>query len=123
MFAIMRPAPDAGPERYRIFPAEDERILRSVRKIVRGLSRYHNLSPVVADGQVFADVQREEIPEQTLAGFEIGTTDSDICAYAFLSLGGVDGMLSAWVLQFFGRTNFLAMICADEQTRITKFGK
>lgn len=123
VFAIMRPASDVGHDRYRIFPADDGRVLRSVRKIVRGLSRYHNLPPLVAeDDQVFADVQRENIPEGALESFTRGVTDPEICKYGFLLLDGIEGMHSAWILQFFGRTNFVATICIDAEARIRTFG-
>lgn len=119
VFAVMRPAPDAGPERWRIFPADDPRVMASIRKIVRGLCRYHDLHYPVADGQVFADVQRGKIPEIAL---KIGSTDPEVCRYGFLPLNGEEGMLSAWVLQFYGRTNFVAVVCANEEVRARTFG-
>jgi len=56
-----------GTERWVIYPARDERILRVVRKVVRGLAYYHRLGPVVSDERVFTDVLRYPIPTALLA--------------------------------------------------------
>lgn len=56
VFAIMRPVP--GSTNYMIYPADDPRVLKSVRKIARGLARHHGLPWPVDDAQVVADVLR-----------------------------------------------------------------
>ncbi|WP_149906563.1 hypothetical protein [Mesorhizobium sp. SARCC-RB16n] len=88
IFDLMQPAPDVGPNRYRIFPADDPRILQIVRKIIRGLSRHHELAYPLSDGQVFADVMRQTIPEEILAAMEHKEAEPDVLQYGYLRLAG-----------------------------------
>ena len=43
----------SGTERWTIYPARDERVLRVVRKVVRGLAYYHWLGPITSDQGVW----------------------------------------------------------------------
>lgn len=117
LFNLMRPAPDIGPNLYRIYPAEDPRVLRIIRKIIRGLSRYHELTGPVSDGQVFADVLRQPIPQEIVAAMEHKTAEPDILEYGYLCLDEPPGLLSAWFLRFYERTSFLGLVFADEAAR------
>src|SRR6266849_3005008 len=56
------PAPQVGPGRYMVFPATDERVLRVLRKVVRGLSHYHRIETAVSDNRVTIDVLKYAIP-------------------------------------------------------------
>ena len=48
LYQLLKPTCVDDQERYRVFPAEDDRILRIVRKIVRGLCYHHKvLYPVM----------------------------------------------------------------------------
>lgn len=114
---IMRPAPDAGPDRYRIFPADDARILGTVRKVIRGLSRHHELAYPVSDGQVFADVLRQPLPEEMVAAMTYASAEPDVLEYGYLALNDTPGLLSAWLLRFYRRTSFIALVHADDSAR------
>jgi len=47
LFEIIRAVQTKEGERWMVFPGEDERVLRVVRKVIRGLCHYHKiLSPV-----------------------------------------------------------------------------
>src|SRR5688572_29218034 len=105
----MRPAPDAGPDRHRIYPAHDPRILSSIRKIIRGLSRHHKLNYPIRDDQVFADVQRLPIGDDPFAAMEHRSAEPDVLEYAYLHGNDVDGLLSGWWLRFFQRTSFIGL--------------
>ncbi|TIQ35490.1 MAG: hypothetical protein E5X48_14075 [Mesorhizobium sp.] len=122
IFDLMRPAPDVGPNRYRIFPAEDPRILQTVRKIIRGLSRHHGLAYPLSDGQVFADVMRQTIPEEILAAMEHNAAEPDVLEYGYLSLDEPHGLSSAWFLRFFQRTTFIGFVFASEAARQQHMG-
>ncbi len=117
LLKIMRPAPDAGPNRYRIFPADDTRILGTVRKVIRGLSRYHELAYPVSDGQVFADVMRQPISAEIVAAMEHKSAEPDVLEYGFLPLKETPGLLSIWMLRFYQRTSFIGLVFADEAAR------
>ncbi|MER8506354.1 MULTISPECIES: hypothetical protein [unclassified Mesorhizobium] len=110
LFALMKPAPDAGPDRYRIYPADDERILRIVRKVVRGLSKHHGLPSPIKDHQVFADVMRFAIPGEILGAMHFESAEPDIFDYRYLLLSEPSYTQSIWVLRFFQRTSFVAMV-------------
>ncbi|TIP85011.1 MAG: hypothetical protein E5X63_16290 [Mesorhizobium sp.] len=121
VFKLMRPAPDAGPNRYRIFPADDARVLRIVRKIVRGLSRHHELAYPVSDGRVFADVLRQPMPDEMVAEMKQHAAESDVLEYGFLPIADTPGLISAWLLRFYQRTSFVSLIFADEEARQTLY--
>src|SRR5687767_8123009 len=53
LVSMMKPV--EGTQEYKVFPAEDPRVLRVVRKIIRGLS-YHHEGMVVPDDTVWADI-------------------------------------------------------------------
>lgn len=117
VFQLMRPAHDVGPDQYRIYPADDPRILRIVRKIVRGLAHHHKVHDVVLDGQVFADVMRFPFPAEIAEIMVPNSADPDILEYNYLTLTEPPGMLSAWSLRFYRRTSFVAFVFEDEAAR------
>ncbi len=43
-------------QRYIVYPGQDARITRVIRKIVRGLSYHHGLPMPVYDEQIWVDV-------------------------------------------------------------------
>ena len=57
--SLLRPVVVDGQPRHMIYPAQDPRVLRVVRKVVRGLSYHHELWAPVSDGRVWADVMRQ----------------------------------------------------------------
>ena len=54
LLSIMEEAQVRGVVRHKIFPARDPRVLRVVRKIVRGLVYHHGLGAAVPDTAVWA---------------------------------------------------------------------
>jgi hypothetical protein len=96
-------------ERHMIYPAKDERVLRCVRKIVRGLCHHHGLGSPVYDGQVLADIQRFEVPPQFLAEMTHAHVEEDVLQYRY---GVVDepDIHSGWLLTFFGRAPFFCIV-------------
>lgn len=115
VFKIMRPAPDAGLDQYRIFPAEDDRVLRIIRKIIRGLSHHHGLGSALKDGQVFADVMRYAVPEDVIAAMSHFAAEPDVLQYGVLSLTSQPGVASVWLLRFFRRTSFVGFVYESEE--------
>lgn len=114
IFDLMRPAPDVGPDQYRIFPADDPRVLRIVRKIIRGLSRHHELTYPLSDGRVFADVMRQPIPEEIVSAMEHRSAEPDVLQYGYLSLSEPPDLVSAWLLRFYQRTTFIGVVFHNE---------
>jgi hypothetical protein len=50
-----------------IYPGRDDRVLRVIRKIVRGLSHHHSVESAISDDRVWANVLTYRIPSE-LAG-------------------------------------------------------
>jgi hypothetical protein len=104
-------------ERHMIYPARDERVLRIVRKIVRGLCHHHGLLSPVHDEQVLANIQRFEVPPQFLAEMTSAHAEEDVLQYRF---GVVDEpeIHSGWLLNFYGRTQFLCIVFRSLNARV-----
>ena len=105
-----------GAERWKIYPGRDARILRVVRKIVRGLSYYHKLGLVPSDNQVWTDVLKDRIPDELLASVEFRHREPDIFQYWFEPYD--DGELrSIWHLKFYERLSFIALVEHKQETQ------
>ncbi len=109
LFHQLVPTKVDGKGRHMIYPGNDDRVLRIVRKIVRGLSYHHDLTSPVCENQVFADVQKYIVPPELEEIMEYHHRDSDIFEYKFAVLNQV-GIDSAWLLTFFQRRTFLAAV-------------
>src|SRR5262249_3265782 len=75
LVAEMVPTAD---NRHMVYPARDERVMRIVRKVARGLCHHHGLRSPVPDGEVWADHHRYEIPPAFLAEMMVGHVEEDI---------------------------------------------
>jgi hypothetical protein len=88
--------------------------MRVVRKIVRGLCYHHVMSPV-ADHQVRADVLKYVVPQQFLDEMKHHHREADIVEYSFQVLNEPE-ISSAWLLTFFERRKFIAIVSPPEHT-------
>ena len=98
-------------ERHMIYPAKDERVLRIVRKVVRGLCHHHKLLSPVHDGQVMADIQRFLVPPELLSLMTVAhaarvaavrlaqTAGCDVITHAPLDAPAPDAWIEAMVTQ------------------------
>jgi len=109
----MEPVEVDGTQRWKIFPARDERVLRVVRKIVRGLSYFHRLGIVATDPRVWTDVLRWRIPDEILAGVDFRSIDADVFQYWFEAYEEGDAT-SLWYLKFFERLPFIAAVSRQQ---------
>jgi len=105
---LMRPQTPQGP--HRVYPAEGPRVMRVVKKIVRGLSRHHGLQWPVSEEAVMADVLRWPVPP----AFEPDVRKHDIVPevfyYGYDDLAEPPNGSLCWVLTFFERTRFVAFV-------------
>lgn len=108
VYELMSPAPDVGPEQYRIFPARDERVLKIIRKITRGLCFHHGLPMPVPEEMVFCDVLRVTPDPRMLADMTKVTALYGVFGYSYGVLE--EGQRSVWLLEFFDRTKFVALV-------------
>jgi hypothetical protein len=103
----MRPIDESGLI-YKIYPAEDERVLRVVRKIVRGLTFFHE-GEVTTDARVWADVMRYPMPAALLSEMATGHRDPEVIDYRYAILDEGD-LHSAWLLTFDERVSFIGVV-------------
>ena len=102
-----------GKPRHKVYPAKDLRVMRVIRKVIRGLSHHHNLLSSVSDDQVWADLLSWQVPQAILHGMQPHDREEDIFSYRYAhfdfdrDLSGID---SGWVLTFFGRTTFVGAV-------------
>jgi hypothetical protein len=109
LIQLMEPVVIDGQERWKIYPARDERVLRIIRKIVRGLSHHHGLETAVTESRVTADVLRYPIPPGLFDGEVIQHREADICQYWFLD-DASEEIRSTWLITFYDRRTFIAWV-------------
>ena len=119
VYELMSPATDAGEGQYRIFPANDERVLRVVRKITRGLCFHHQL-PTPVEGDIFSDILRLPPPEGTINSMTSVVALPGVFSYAY---GILDDERSVWILEFFDRTAFVSLIGDWKGTGVEEPGR
>jgi hypothetical protein len=100
-----------------IFPGRDERVVRIVRKVIRGLSYHHALRWPLSDRQVWVDIQKFVVPPEFDAEMTKAHLDADVFEYRYAVIDD-QHFHSCWVLRFFGRTPFFGIVYANEEARI-----
>ena len=110
---IMRPVQVDGVQRQMIYPGEDERVLRIIRKIVIGLAHYYGIATALAPARICVHVLRYEIPPELLEMMETKHQEADIVEYGYALLPE-QGIHSVWTFTFFERTSFIALVSMSE---------
>jgi hypothetical protein len=99
-------------DRHMIYPGQDERVIRIIKKIVCGLSHHHGIESQIDPSRVFADVLRYPVPEDLWLEGTFHERESDIFRYWFRSYGDASekDLSSLWILTFFDRCTFIAVV-------------
>jgi hypothetical protein len=110
---IMHPVEIDGNERHMVYPGQDDRVLRIVKKIIRGLCHYHGVMSAVSEKRVWADIVKYQIQEEFLSEMAYEHREQDIAEYRYQILleYGID---SAWLITFFQRIAFVGMVSMSE---------
>jgi len=98
-----------GQKRNMVYPGDDQRVVRIIRKIIRGLSYYHGLVTPIAEDNIFVDVLKFEIPEEILEEIECHHRDKDIVEYRYQVFDQLD-FHSGWLITFFRTVTFVGVI-------------
>jgi len=109
LFRQMKPVSTSAGNRHMVYPAQDERFMRVIRKIVRGLCHYHNVLSPVPDSRVSADVLKYIVPQEFLDEMSPYHREQDIFEYRFQVLNEPE-IHSVWLLTFFERRKFIAWV-------------
>ena len=78
LFSKMKPVKIRGTDRYVVYPGEDSRVLRVIRKIIRGLSDYHNIESAIPEDRVWCDILKYEVPSEILSQMKEVHRESDV---------------------------------------------
>ena len=111
---ILHPVKIEGNNRHMVYPGKDIRVLRIVKKIIRGLCHYHGVKmSAVSEKRVWADIFQYQIPEELLSEMIYENREQDIVEYRYQIIRekGID---SAWFLTFFQRVTFLSIVSESE---------
>lgn len=102
-----------GKKRHMVYPGDDKRVMRIVRKVVRGLCYRCRLESPVRDDQVEASVLTPElwggVPLDWYAELRQLQFEEDIFCCKFHAFTDSE-LHSVWFLTFFERTRFVAVV-------------
>jgi hypothetical protein len=102
---------------HMVYPGRDPRVMRVVRKVVRGRCHHHGLLSPVSDEQVWADVQKFEVPPAFLEEMVEAHAEEDVLRYRYGVLEGDDDIHSSWLLTFYERTPFFSIVFRSREAR------
>ncbi len=110
---ISHPVEIEGNDRHMVCPGQDDRILRIIKKIIRGLCHHHGVMSAVTEGRVWADILKYQIPEEFLSEMAYEHREQDIVEYRYKVLRA-DGIDSVWVITFFQNVTFIGIVSMSE---------
>jgi hypothetical protein len=113
LIQIMRPFEMDGRARHKVYPGEDERVIRVVKKIIRGLCHHHHIMSAIPEKRVWVDVLKYQIPKEFLSVMAYEHREHDIAEYRYQVLQEY-GIHSAWVITFFQRVTFIGIVSMSE---------
>jgi hypothetical protein len=98
-----------GEDRRIIFPEQDERVIRIIKKIVRGLSHFHGVESAVAENRILVRMHDAELSEGTLEPGDVSGSFPEIVRYSYKKDETTDSK-PIWILTFFDRLTFVALV-------------
>jgi hypothetical protein len=110
LYFQMRPVDTVDGPRWMIYPGRDERVVRVLKKIIRGLCHYHGVATAVPEAHVWADVLKYAIPDELLASVTFMHREPDIIQYWYEAYDDGGDLCSVWYLRFFERTPFVGAV-------------
>ena len=112
LYGVLKWIEVAGRERCMVFPGEHERVMRVIKKIVRGLCSYHKIMSPVADEQVKASILTFSLPDIIDEAMIKQHRDSDVVEYKYQVVEQF-GINSLWILKFYKVTEFVAAVTTN----------
>jgi hypothetical protein len=109
----LHPVEIDGKARHKVYPGQDDRVIRIVKKVVRGLCHYHRVMSAVSERRVWVDVLKYQVPEEFLSEMAYEHREQDIAEYRYRVLRE-SGIHSAWLITFFQRITFVAIVSLSE---------
>ena len=107
-----------GGNNYKIYPGQDERVIRVVKKVIRGLSHYHKMMTAVPESLVWVDILKFQIPKNFFDEMVCSHREKDIAEYRYQELNDYEhDIYSAWIITFFGRIPFIGTVSFPESMK------
>ena len=103
---------------YKIYPGQDERAIRIVKKVIRGLSHYHGIMTAVPESLVWVNILKFQIQENFLDEMVWSHREEDIVSYGYQILNDYEhDIYSAWIITFLGRIPFVGTVSFSESMK------
>jgi hypothetical protein len=102
-----------GSDRWMVYPGRDQRVLRVLRKVIRGLSHFHGVESAIGEQRVWVDVMKYRIPDNLSSQFVFHHREPDVCEYWY-EVNDTDKVSAFWLLRFFERRVFIGAVSTRE---------
>jgi hypothetical protein len=109
LFEQLKPVIIEDKQRWIIYPGKDERVIRVIRKIIRGLSHFHGVESAIQDDRIWADVLTFAVPDEWMNSVTFHQREPEIVRYWYEACDDSE-FSSVWLLTFFERRTFLARV-------------
>lgn len=107
-----------GENNYKIYPGKDERVIRVVKKVIRGLSYYHKIMTAVPESLVWVNILKFQIQKNFLDEMVYSHREKGIAEYRYQVLNNYErDIYSAWIITFFGRIPFIGTVSFSESMK------
>jgi hypothetical protein len=118
LISLMKPVKIQSTDRQLIFPGKDPRVSRIIKKIIRGLSHYHNIETAVPEERVWCDILKFDVPKDILSQMAQEHRESDVISYQFEVIND-GGISSGWILTFYEVIIFIGMVTSNNSFMLT----
>lgn len=98
-----------GEDRRIIFPGQDKRVVWIIKKVVRGLSHFHEIESAVDAKRIHVAIHDAELSEGTLEPGNFSRSFPGIVRYSYKN-DDTTGSKPVWILTFFDRLTFVALV-------------
>ncbi|TWT78606.1 hypothetical protein CA13_00020 [Planctomycetes bacterium CA13] len=102
--------------RYMVHPHKDARVNLVLRKIVRGLSAYHNLRDCVPDDHVWVGIPPANFPDEFMR-YDLGAGFFQYGIALFETDLGIDAD-SGWLMRFYGTREFIGVVANSAEKKL-----
>lgn len=110
LMAQMKPVQSTDGLQHKVYPGRDARVMRIIRKVIRGLCHHHDVLTAVGDDQVWATLQTFPIPPAFLEEMMHYHVEEDIVQYKYALTEDDSNINSCWLLRFYERTLFFGIV-------------
>jgi hypothetical protein len=108
-----------GSVRQKVYPGEDEKVVRVVKKVIRGLCYYHNILWPVPDQLLWVDVLKYEIPQEFIDNMEYHNRELDIAEYYYQVINDNE-IGSVWIITFYQKVTFLGLVSISKNSCLNR---